>query len=425
MITPPTTRWGPPRLAVLTLVLALLAGACTSSLGEEPDDDAMPLTVLMADDWATAPAVDDAIATFEAEHGVRVVVRPAKFGQIEEYMIADQAGSREIDVAHWHAFAAGALGHSQPVTALYRDTYEDDDFVPGAVEDVTWGGEIHGVPLDVNAMIMMVNTEALAEIGHDLDDLDTWAGVREVAEQLPDLGMQFTHVPASTWSMYSWVRANDADWYEPGTDTDPQYLFDSGPTVETFEFLSGLVRDGLAEPPDEIDSSSDGFALFRGGQTLAITTGTWDIARLQDVGTDFDWDVRAMPVGPSADGPGTVLGGSSLYVADQADDVDLAWEFISHLIQPEYALRYAREDGRLPAAVSVLDDPFFDDERYRVAVDQLPNAAAMKLLAFPREFDLATRAIYEVLQGDEDTDVAETFGQLQEQVDALEPAEET
>lgn len=425
MITPLTSRWGPPRLAVLVLALALLAGACTSSSGEEPQEAAMPLTVLMADDWASASAVDDAIAAFEAEHDLRVVVRPAKFGQIEEYMVADQAGSREIDVAHWHAFAAGSLGHSQPVTALYRDTYEDDAFVPGAVEDVTWGGEIHGVPLDVNAMVMMVNTDALAQIGHDLDDLDTWAGVREVAEQLPDLGMQFTHVPASTWSTYSWVQANGADWYEPGTDTDPQYLFDSGPTVETFEFLSGLVRDGLAAAPDEIDSSSDGFALFRGGQTLALTTGTWDVARLQDVGTDFDWAVRAMPLGPSADGPGTVLGGSSLYVAEQADDVELAWEFISHLIQPEYALRYAREDGRLPAAASVLDEPFFDDERYRVAVDQLPNAAAMKLLAFPREFDLATRAIYEVLQGDEDTDVAETFGQLQEQVEALEPAEET
>ena len=129
-----------PRVAGAALALALLAGCADASSGTAAAEPTRPtLTVVLADDWASAPAFVDAIADFEAERDVRVITRPAKFGQLEEFMLADRAGPREVDVEQWHAFAAGALGWALPVTQRFASAYADGTFLAGAMEDVSLG----------------------------------------------------------------------------------------------------------------------------------------------------------------------------------------------------------------------------------------------------------------------------------------------
>ena len=389
-------RHGARRFLQVLLVLTLTSCSAVTSRGSVDRDT---LTLLLSDDWATAPAVADVITDFEEAHGVRVEVRGVQFGQIEEFLLADRSGSREIDAAQWHAFAAGALGLARPVTDRFRDRYPEGTFVPGAIEDVSWAGQIHGVPLDVNAVVMIVNTDLLTRVGHTVEDLRTWAGVRRVAGASGARGVRFTHVAASTWSTYAWVRANGGRWLAFGAGDSPRPRFDTPAVVETFAFLSELVADDLAYAAEDVDTASDAAPLFADQQTLALTSGTWDVVRLEEHDPGFAWTVVPMPSGPHSEQSATVLGGSSLFVTEQAEDADRAWELITTLIQPEPAMRYAREDGRLPARTDVLADPFFDQPSLQVAVDELPRASAMRMLAFPRLMDRATRRIYEVLHG--------------------------
>lgn len=407
-----------PRRALVALLglVGVLAAACSQVTGTPtPASPTRPrLTVLLADDWAAADAVVDAIADFEEARDVRVVVRPAKFGQLEEFMIADRTGLRDVDVSQWHAFAAGALGWALPVTKRFAGEYDEGAFVAGAIEDVTWDDEVYGVPLDVNAMVLLVNTDLLQRFGHTLDDLRTWEGLVAVAESAARRDVSLTHLPASTWSMFAWLQGNGARYFERDPDSGTTLQFQSREVRATFEFLSGLTT---ADPPlaiaaAELDTDADAYPLFLGQQTLLLASGTWDVARLIDDDPAFGWTVVPMPRGPSAADPGTVLGGSSLYITEQADDPALAWDFLTHLVRPEYAIRYARESGRLPGRTDVLGDPFFDDVRYQVAVDQLPHASPMQLIIYPRVLDLATRAIHDVLQGQVTVDRA--FDHLQE-----------
>lgn len=389
------------RAMAAALGVAVLAG-CSTTEAPSATDAAVTqptLTVVLADDWANAPEVVDAIADFEAEHGVRVATLPAKFGQLEELMLADRSGARDVDVSQWHAFAAGALGWALPVTERFASEYEEGTFVAGAKEDVTWDGEVYGVPLDVNAMVLMVNTTLLEQLGHSVDDLRTWDDLRSVAASAADRGVRLLHLPASTWSLYAWVRANGGHWFERDPGSGTTLLFDSPAVRETFEFLASLTADGerMAIADDSTDTDAMAYPLFTDEQTLLLASGTWDVARLIEDDPDFSWTVVSMPLGPSADGPATVLGGSSLFIAEQADDPALAWAFITHLVQPRYAMRYAEASGRLPARTDVLADPFFDDVRYRVAVDQLPVASAMQLIVYPRVLDLATWTLRDVL----------------------------
>lgn len=402
----------------LALVLAaILAVGCATATGT---DEATPstLTVMLADDWASSPAVVDAVTRFEEEHDVRVVVRPVTFSQLEEFMIADRTGPREVDVSQWHAFAAGALEFALPVTERFAATYSEGTFVPGAMEDVTWDDQVYGVPLDVNAVVLIVNTDLLASFGHDLDDLSSWDGLRAVAESAAEHDVRLTHLAVSTWSTLAWLRANGGRWFEL-EDGRPRMTFDSQPVIETMEFLAGLTADDgrLAYVADSIDTDADAYPLFHDQQTLVLASGTWDVARLVEDDPGFDWTVLPMPQGPSAQGPGTVLGGSSLYVTQHAGDPALAWEFATHMVEPSNAIRYAKEHGRLPGRTDVLSDPFFDDQRYQVAVDQLPHASPMRLVVYPRVLDLATRSIQKALN--HTAPVADEFGSLQERTGQL------
>lgn len=403
--------------AMAALLTVLVLAGCTSAT-QAADTAPATLTVMLADDWASSPAVVDAITDFEAEQDVRVMVRPVTFSQLEEFMIADRTGPREVDLAQWHAFAAGALEFALPVTERFAAAYDDDTFLPGAVQDVTWDDQVYGVPLDVNAVVMIVNTDLLDSFGHDLDDMATWAGLREVADSAADRGVRLTYLAASTWSTFAWLRANGGEWFD-FEDGQPRMQFDSTPVLETLEFLADLTGDDerLAFAAESIDTDADAYPLFHDQQTLALASGTWDVARLVEDDPGFEWTVLPMPRGPSSDGPGTVLGGSSLYVTQQATDPALAWEFATHLVRPAYALRYAKEHGRLPGRTDVLRDPFFDDERYRVAVEQLPHATPMRLVVYPRVLDLATRSIQKALN--HATPVGQEFTSLQERATRL------
>lgn len=407
-------RYGARRFLQVLLVLALTSCSALSTQGSGDRDT---LTLLLSDDWAAAPAVAEVITDFEDRHGVRVEVRGVQFGQIEEFLQADRSGSREIDAAQWHAFAGGALGLAQPVTDRFQQRYPEGTFVPGAMEDVSWAGEVYGVPLDVNAVVMIVNTDLLAQSGHTVDDLRTWAGVRRVAESAGARGVRFTHIAASTWSSYAWVRANGGRWLQVEADGSPRPDFDAPAVVETFAFLSGLVADDLAYAAEDVDTASDAAPLFQDRQTMVLTSGTWDVVRLEEQDPGFAWTVLPMPTGPRSQQSATVLGGSSLFVTEQAEDVDRVWELITALVEPEPAMRYAREDGRLPARTDVLADPYFDQPSLQVAVEQLPRASPMRLIALPQVFDRATRRIYEVLHGQ--GTAAEAFRDLQAEASSL------
>jgi multiple sugar transport system substrate-binding protein len=387
------------RVLAASALVVLAATAC----GSDAATERRVLTVMMADDWYSVDAVTQAVQDFEADHpDVRVSMRGLPFGNIEEAIVNDLAGPREVDVAQFHAFAAAARGYAVDITDRFGTAYPDGTLLPGAIEDVTWKDRIYGVPLDVNALVLLVNRTALESLGFTVHDLATFEGMMEVAEATRDLpDLKFTAIASSSWASYGWIRANGGEVIEIGAD-EVAVTLDTPEVVEALDFLQQLTAgsddDSLAFKPLYNDLSVDGFAVFRDGQTVLYPTGTWDAATLAANPPEWEWTTVPLPSGPRGDTPGaTTLGGSSLYIPEGADDVDLAFEFMVHLTSPEYTLRYAKEQGRLPPQVAVLEDPFFDDPVYATVVDVLPHASAMRLIASPSATDVFSNALAEIL----------------------------
>lgn len=395
------------RLPLLRVGTAVAVLATLMACAEGPQARQTPLRVVMADDWAQTDAVLDAVRAFEDAHeGVTVDLQGVPFSQIPDTVRAAAQTDSPIDVAHWHAFAAGAQGIAADLDQQWS-VLDPDAFVPGAVEDVTWTGHRYGLPLDVNAMLLITNEDLLAAAGR-VRPPTTMAGIREVAAAVADGGDQARGlaIAHSGWSTYGWIRAFGGEIIEIDDEGRPRVTLDDQRVVAALAFLGNLVRDQQAFAPTIRNESDDAFSIFRSGVSAFHTSGAWDVVALADAG--IDWAARAdvMPHPPGVDNPGTVLGGSSLFVPASSPNTDLAFAFMGHLTSDEYALRYAKEEGRLPSKRSLYDDPYFDRPVFQTVETQLETASPMKLIAFPEADRIYRDAIDRILTGQADAATA-------------------
>ncbi len=415
------------RRLLVGLLVVLATGCALSSNATEP----ITLRVIMADDWASAPLVGEAIADFEEQHPeVRVQVQGSPFSQIPELVESAGELSQPYDLAHWHAFAAAAAGLAEPLDDLWAQAgLAEDDYLPGAVLDVTWDGARYGVPLDVNALVLMANRDLLADAGLAADDLARVADLPEHAAGLAALESteHALAVTASSWAAYGWIVAGGGQLLE--TDADgmavlderglPTFTFDHPRTIAVIETLASMVDSGAAPPPLAPDLSTDAISSFADGRSALHASGSWDlpIARRAEQAEVRAEDIVVLPL-PQLDPatPRTVLGGSSLFVPEGAPNRELAFDLALALTQLEVGLRLAAEEGRLPARTAAYEAPMFRATPDLAAfVRELEHAQVMPLIAYP-EVAVAFRDGLEAALGGRSS-TAEAMARVQEAAD--------
>jgi multiple sugar transport system substrate-binding protein len=384
------------------LVLVALGSACAAT---QPPTEPVLLRVVMADDWATAPAVREVVDDFERDHEhVRVQVQGTPFSQIPELVSSGMSLDQPYDLAHWHAFAAAAAGLAEPLDEQWEGAgLTDDEYLPGAVADVTWLGRRYGIPLDTNALVLLANRDLLREAGLAAEDLRTIDGFREAATQVTRSGAadHAMSISASSWPAYGWIRAHGGEVVEidPATG-EPTFTFEHPGTVAALELLVELVSGANAPPPFAPDLALDAVQIFAQGSLAMHASGSWDLPVIARA-TAGELDVAVLPL-PQQDPtqPRTVLGGSSLFVPVGSPHADLAFELMLRLTEDEVALRLAEEEGRLPARSRVFEASLFrSDPLVAAFVEQLPHAEVMPLIAYPEVADVFREALEDTVSG--------------------------
>ena len=376
--------------AALLLVAVLLGAAC----GGSSEPDRTTLRIMLTDDWVTPPVLD-AVRDFEVAHrNLRVVVEKAP---IKGMLDTIQGSPSPPDVVQAHAFAAAARGLAQPLGDLWGRSLRPDEFFPGALDDVTFAGERYGVPLDTNALVLLYNADHFRDAGLTLPTGPlTFPELEEVARALtkPDGSRRGLALGTSTWQTFGWVNANGGEYVRVGDDGRPRFMFDSPEVVGAIGFLSRLVAQGLAIPPRAANThSADVYAVFESGAASMYTSGAWDLLNLRRTRPDVEYKAMPMPTGVAGTTEGSAMGGSSLFVPKGSKQRELAFEFMVHLTSDRYALRLAREQGRLPVRSRVYQDPFFGDPVLRVVLEQLGSARPELVDSFPDAGKLLADAI--------------------------------
>jgi len=403
---------------LVPVVLLVAATACSSAA---PGN--VRLRVLMADDWAGAGPVLDAVRTFErANPRVTVELEPVQFEFVADVVREAIARGDPPDVVQFHAFAAGATGMAQPVDDLWGGL-DPADFLSGPIEDVTWAGVKYGLPLDANAMAILYNADVLgAADAPRLEDPYGFARFAQIARAVTTEDRVGIALPSSTWAAYGWIRANGGEVVESDEQGRPVFTFDRPENVEALAFLGDLVRDGHAEPPiGRLGDRTDAFAMFRAERAAMHATGSWDLAALRRESLAWEVGVAVMPRG--VDGRregGTVLGGSSLFVPVGSDHRVEAFAFMKHLISDPYAGRLAVEEGRLPVRVAVYDEPALRTPALQTFFEQMQRARPFRLEAFPEAHAVFREAVRATLQAEQTA--AEALADAQRLVGELDAA---
>jgi ABC-type glycerol-3-phosphate transport system substrate-binding protein len=106
------------------------------------------------------------------------------------------------------------------------------------------------------------------------------------------------------------------------------------------------------------------------------------------------------------------MGGSSLWIPKGAAHRELGFEFMQLLTSDPYALRFAKEEGRLPVRPRVLADQYFQQPQLAVFVQQL-DTAHVPILGALHDASLAfDQALNQVLRERADPKAALAAAQL-------------
>lgn len=389
---------------MLVFLSAAMSGCSPVSSG---DAEPTTLRVLMTDDWGDTPAFLAAVRDFEQSHeGVRVEVNLESIRNMARLVQSQIQAGNPVDVAQWHAFAAGSAGFAEPLDDLWAEHgLSEEDFFEGAMADVTWDGRKYGVPLDTNALVLLLRDESFEAAGlGEAAGFESFRHLEEAAGALTsaDGSRRALAIPTSGWRSFGWIRANGGDLLEVAEDGTTRFTLDAPEVVEALEFLSSLIDRGLAFAPVGASSTADSLALFRSGAAAMYPSGSWDFSVLDEQMSDSAFTVAPMPGGVDGSSRGSAMGGSSLFVPEGAPNRQLAFEFMDTLTSDPYALRLAKEEGRLPARVEIYEDEFFRDDRLEVVREQLETARPLLLEAFPQAFDAYISAVNAILSGDVD-----------------------
>jgi multiple sugar transport system substrate-binding protein len=122
--------------------------------------------------------------------------------------------------------------------------------------------------------------------------------------------------------------------------------------MEAMEFYLGLVNDGLAAAPADLDSGWPGEAFGKGQAAMAIE-GNWIVPFLNDQFPDVNWGVTELPAGPGGDA--TMAFTVCYGVAASAPNPEASIRLVNWLTGPEGMEQWAGLGLAMPTRASLSD----------------------------------------------------------------------
>ncbi|MDP5227513.1 MULTISPECIES: extracellular solute-binding protein [Arthrobacter] len=229
-----------------------------------------------------------------------------------------------------------------------------EDVHPSLVEAMMYKGSLYQLPMDWNAANMYFNTSALAKAGLQMP-ADDWTHLdfRTMLSSLKQAnGSDFTPY---YWTnrlfggVVPWLYINDTSVLKETKAPGGRWLWDSfyqndpsskmrtggalweapnalDPRVEeSFDFLRGLVKDGLGVRPEE-GGGNTLVGLFASGRIGTTPAGGYWVEGLHEAGmTQDQYDVAFFPKWRTQRHQ---FGTAGYAIMKTAKDKDAAWEFV-------------------------------------------------------------------------------------------------
>lgn len=353
----------------------------------------------------------------EQYHEVNLSVSESNYSP-EDFLTEMQSGDPPdvLRVDRTQIASLAARGLLQPLDQCFSQMGVDPSqtYFQGALEQVTWDGQIYAAPEFMNTVNWFINTNAFSEANLDPQSLDfsNWDAMRAANEQLLRTeGGQVTRlgidpkITGDTGGFFPlWVKANGHDLISADGMTAQ---FDDPAVAEALQFAVDLVnahggRDPFIAGTQTFDpfGAENQFALDRTGavpqenfflNALLGSTSQSDAGELQ-------WQISETETAPmnlafqqfvARDGsPLTFATGPSLAVTSVTDNPDAACAWVVTMTGDEAWTRAAQERKRLRDESGQANTGTFAANR--VAMERI-FGEVMQVEDLPAPFDEAVQ----------------------------------
>lgn len=296
------------------------------------------------------------------------------------------------DMASHHPFVAGAQNFAEPLDDLWEEWGAEEEFLPSAMEDVTWQGVKYGVPFTISSICLFYNEQIFNEMGVT-EIPTTLAEVRETAKALTTPEHYGFVCHNNPWGLFGIVAAEGYDLLdEDGNPTlnDPGVV----ETLTTYIEMATVDKSAMVPPPQEIQDFAR--AMYGSGRAAMYISGTWEFGMIPNEYPDV-WAQTKLARLPGKANSG-VAGGGGQFVPLGAKNREAAFEFMKWLTATPFIVEFCKDYGMFPVKTAQLEDPAFNTEEYQPFIESLPNVRPYAFEAFPQAadaFEQATRAGYD------------------------------
>jgi multiple sugar transport system substrate-binding protein len=241
-------------------------------------------------------------------------------------------------------------------------------------------GKTYGIPTGTDTRGVWFNKEILARAGLPADwQPTTWndllTAARAIKAAVPDV------IPLSIYAGTPLGEAASMQGFEMllyGTgDTlydhaSQKWVVGSQGFRDSLQFLQTVYSEGLGATPQQVlnPNWNDTVAqeLIPQGKVAIAVEGSWMSQNwLEGEGSANPWPQWSTVMGwtamPTQTGqaPGQVSmsGGWTYAIPQNADNPDLAWEFVTFMNDQEHQLKFAIDNVQIPVRTDVADDPSY------------------------------------------------------------------
>lgn len=354
-------------LLVLVMSLGLLSGCGGGGGNESTGGESNVLKMMCVGTAADAyvPGYNKVIEDFNNsnEFGVKVEIEYIANSDYKTKLTTLMASDSEPDIiftwelGYLEAFVnGGKIVSLQPY--LDEDTAWKDSFNDGMLEQLTYNGEVYGIPTQESAAIMYYNTKIFEDNG--LSVPTTYQEYLDCCETLKAAGVTpvaLASTPDDAWLVSQYIQqlsngiAGDKLFNDLKAGTG---AWDDPAFIQAAELFAAEVENGYFEQGFTGVSGDEARAIFAAGNAAMYFNGSWECSNLSA-------DAEACAVGeyvscftmPAVDSQYTNISvgsvDTSFAVTKNCKNVDAAVALLKHWTNTENASLLLESYSRMPS----------------------------------------------------------------------------
>jgi ABC-type glycerol-3-phosphate transport system substrate-binding protein len=369
-----------------------VAAATLSACGRPPDRLTFSGSVLGTE----GAVVRRQIARFEAEHGVRVEVRPTPDAADQRHQLYVQwlnAWSTDPDILQldviWTPEFAAA-GWIKPLDEFGIPAGNLADFFDATLRANRWNGRLYAVPWFVDAGMLYWRTDLMPAAPVTFRELEA------VASRVVESGnvtAGFVWQGARYEGLVTVFLEHLAGFGGAILSENDAVVVDSPAGVRALTFMrDSIFRDRIVPEAVLTWQEEQVRFAFQNGRAAFMRNWPYAAALLRRPGESSVAGRFAVAPMPREEGrPAAALGGAQLAINARSRQPDEAWALVQYLTAPEQMLERAEGTGQFPSRRSLYANPRLADAL------PIPPAIAQEIVehALPRP----TTPLYSQLSG--------------------------